>query len=314
MGLFDRFPWVNTHDLNLDWIIQKMKEWGADAAENVAKAETAAANAAAAAEPYAVRAETAATEAGEASTRAASRALDCLTYVADCKQYSESAKTSESNAGASATEASRIEAVVEGYAQDCNSANASAQLAASAAARSAEEAKTATKWPYDGVYQGYLYKRLGSVDPYTTTKMEFLTAPQENGVLYRVSGRIPKRGNFNDATTNDYHYEKILKMRGNAGANLISFGDSFTPAIPGLAIAEAEPIGMVLFLNSNNSFYKYLSLPLANLNESNQFSIDSEGFAIPDDDAADIQVSLQNEDLSPSEVTAYLYVRMKYTF
>ena len=70
MGLFDRFPWVNTHDLNLDWIIQKMKEWGSDAAVNVAKAEASATNAAAAAEnaataaePYALRAETAAGQA-----------------------------------------------------------------------------------------------------------------------------------------------------------------------------------------------------------------------------------------------------------
>ena len=293
MGLFDRFPWVNTHELNLDWIIQKMKEWGAGAAENVAKAETAAANAATAAEPYAVRAE-------EASTRATARAADCLQYAGECKVYSESAKTAQDGAGSSAKSAKRF--------------SSSAEQSATAAAQSAEEAKTATKWPYDGVYNGYLYKRLGSVDPYTTTKMEFLTAPQENGELYRVSGRIPKRGSFNDATSYDYHYEKIIKMTGTVSGNMISFGDSFTPSIPGLVIAEAEPLGMVLFRNSNNSFYKYLSLPLVNLNGSNQFSIDSEGFAIPDDDTADIQVSLQNEGLSPSEVTAYLYVRMKYTF
>lgn len=307
MGLFDRFPWVNTHDLNLDWIIQKMKEWGAASAENVAKAETAAANAAAAAanaattaEPYALRAETAATEAGNASARATARAADCLEYVGECKVYSESAKTSETNAG--------------GYAQDCNSASASAQASATAAAQSAEEAKTATKWPYDGVYNGYLYKRLNTVDPYTTTKMEFLTAPQENGELYRVSGRIPKRGSFNDATTKDYHYEKILKMTGNAGGTLITFSGDFIPQITGLTIAEAEPLGMVLFLKSNNSFYKYASLPLISINESNQFTVDSRGFEIPDDYVANMQVSLQNEGLSPSEVTAYLYVRMKYTF
>ena len=275
MGLFDRFPWVNTHDLNLDWIIQKMKEWGADTDGKVAKAETAATNA-----------ETAAT----------------------------SAKSSETNAAASESEASRIEAVVEGYAQDCNSANASAQLAASAAAQSAEEAKTATKWPYDGVYNGYLYKRLGSVDHYTTTNMEFLTAPQENEVLYRVSGRIPKRGSFNDTTTYDYHYEKILKMTGNVSGNRISFDDGFSPSIVGLAIAEAEAVGLVLFNNSDHSFYKYSSLPLANTNGSDQFSIYSTGFEIPDDQVCNIQFSVENEDLPASQVTAYLYVRMKYTF
>ena len=282
MGLFDRFPWVNTHELNLDWIIQKMKEWGSATDGQVAKAETAATNA-----------ETAATNAETAAT---------------------SAKSSETNAAASESKASRIEAVVEGYVQDCNSANASAQLAASAAAQSAEEAKTATKWPYDGVYQGYLYKQLDTVDQYTTTKMEFLTAPQENGVLYRVSGRIPKRGSFNDATAKDYHYEKILKMTGNVVGNRIDFSDSFSPSIAVLAIAEAEPVGLVLFNTSTRSFYKYSSLPLANTNGSGQFSIYSTGFEIPDDQACTIQFSVENEELPASQVTAYLYVRMKYTF
>lgn len=307
MGLFDRFPWVNTHELNLDWIIQKMKEWGADAAKNVAKAETAAANAATAAENAATAAEPYAVRAEEASTRAASRALDCLTYVANCKEYSESAETAKTGANSSAKTALASASRAE------NSAS-NAEASATAAAQSAEEAKTATKWPYDGVYNGYLYKRLDTVDPYTTTKMEFLTAPQENGVLYRVSGRIPKRASFNDATDRDYHYEKILKMAGSVSGNRISFNDGFSPSIPGLAIAEAEAVGLVLFNTSNHSFYRYSSLPFANTNASDQFSIYSTGFEIPDDQVSNIQFSLENEDLPASQVTAYLYVRMKYTF
>lgn len=288
MGLFDRFPWVNTHELNLDWIIQKMKEWGADAAANVAKAETAATNAATAAENAATTAEPYAVRAEEASTRA------------------ETAKTDATSAASRAV----------GMAKKAAASELSAEASAAAAAQSAEEAKTATKWPYDGVYNGYLYKRLDTVDPYTTTKMEFLTAPQENGVLYRVSGRIPKRASFNDATTADYHYEKILKMTGSASGNRISFNDGFSPSIPGLAIAEAEPVGLVLFKTSDQSFYKYSSLPLANTNGSDQFSIYSTGFEIPDDAVSNIQFSLENENelLSASQVTAYLYVRMKYTF
>lgn len=300
MGLFDRFPWVNTHDLNLDWIIQKMKEWGADAAANVAKAETAATNAATAAENAATTAEPYAVRAEEASTRAASRALDCLTYVADCKEYSESAQTANTSAASAAKKAKLSESRAE------NSATAAAQ--------SAEEAKTATKWPYDGVYNGYLYKRLDAVDQYTTTNMEFLTAPQENGVLYRVSGRIPKRASFNDATTYDYHYEKILKMAGNVVGNRIAFDNSFLPSIVGLVIAEAEAVGLVLFNKSNQSFYKYSSLPLANTNGSGQFGIYSTGFEIPDDAVSNIQFSIENEDIPDTQVTAYLYVRMKYTF
>lgn len=288
MGLFDRFPWVNTHELNLNWIIQKMKEWGKESAENVAAARTAAENAAtnaAKAEPYAIRAEKA-------------EANATISQIA--------AETAESKAGESARKAEKA------FKAASISADGAA-TSANAAAQSAEEAKTATKWPYDGVYNGYLYKRLDSVDQYTTTNMEFLTAPQENGVLYRVSGRIPKRASFNDATTKDYHYEKILKMTGSIASNSIYFSDSFIPSIPGLVIAEAETIGMVLFRTDNKSFYKYSSLPLVNRNSGGQFSIDSVGFSIPDDSVADITVSLQNEDVPLSNVTAYLYVRMKYT-
>lgn len=292
MGLFDRFPWVNTHDLNLDWIIQKMKEWGADAAANVAKAETAATNAATAAENAATTAEPYAVRAEEASARATARAADCLEYAGECKVYSESAATAQASA---------------------DSAAKSAKASETAAAQSAEEAKTATKWPYDGTYHGYLYRTIEPADPYTTTKMEFLTAPQENGVLFRVSGRIPKRGSFDDATIRNYHYEKILKMTGSVTNNSIYFSDSFAPSIQGLVIAEAETIGMVLFRTDNNSFYKYSSLPLVNRNSGGQFNIDSVGFSIPDDLVADIMVSLQNEGVPLSNVTAYLYVRMKYT-
>lgn len=300
MGLFDRFPWVNTHDLNLDWIIQKMKEWGADAAANVAKAETAATNAATAAanaattaEPYALRAEAAADRAETAKSSAETAQTNATSAAKKALSSAGKAQNSESNAGASATAAAQ---------------------SATAAAQSAEEAKTATKWPYDGVYNGYLYKRLDAVDQYTTTNMEFLTAPQENGVLYRVSGRIPKRASFNDATTKDYHYEKILKMIGSVSGNDINFSDSFAPSIPGLVIAEAETVGMVLFQTGNESFYKYTSLPLVNLDSNVRFTIDSDGLTIPDDMVANITCKLQNESISVSNVTAYLYVRMKYTF
>ena len=300
MGLFDRFPWVNTHDLNLDWIIQKMKEWGADAAVNVAKAEPAATNAATAAENAATAAENAATAAEPYALRAETAA-----------DRAETAKSSAETAQTSANAAAKKALASSGKASN---SELNAAASATAAAQSAEEAKTATKWPYDGVYQGYLYKQLDTVDQYTTTKMEFLTAPQENGVLYRVSGRIPKRGSFNDATAKDYHYEKILKMSGNVVGNRIAFADGFSPSIAGLAIAEAEAVGLVLFNTSDHSFYKYSSLPLANTNGSNQFSIYSTGFEIPEDQACNIQFSVENEDLPASQLTAYLYVRMKYTF
>lgn len=289
MGLFDRFPWVNTHELNLDWIIQKMKEWGKESAENVAAARTAAEKA----EPFAARAETAANNA--------------MTAERNAGESRTAAESSATKAGSSATKAEKA------FKAATLSADGAA-TSARAAAASAEEARNVTKWPYSGIYKGYLYKTLDSTDSYTNSNREFLNAPQDNGTLFRVSGNIPKRCSINDSTNYEYHYEKIIKMTGNAGASLITFGDGFNTSIPGLVIAEAEPIGLVLFLNSDNSFYKYSSLPLVSMNVSNQFIVDSKGFEIPDDNAANIQISLQNEGLSPSEVTAYLYVRIKYTF
>ena len=100
----------------------------------------------------------------------------------------------------------------------------------------------------------------------------------------------------------------------NAVSNGINFSDSFGPVIPGLAIAEAEAIGMVLFQTGNKSFYKYSTLPLVNVNSDGLFTVDSHGLTIPDDMVADITCKLQNESISVSNVTAYLYVRMKYTF
>lgn len=29
MGLFEQFPYTNFHDLNLDWVLEQIKEWGA---------------------------------------------------------------------------------------------------------------------------------------------------------------------------------------------------------------------------------------------------------------------------------------------
>ena len=35
MGLFEQFPYQNLHELNLDWLIQKIKEEGAHAVLSV---------------------------------------------------------------------------------------------------------------------------------------------------------------------------------------------------------------------------------------------------------------------------------------
>ena len=109
MGLFDRFPWVNTHELNLDWIIQKMKEWGKESSENVTAARTAAenaaANAASAVAPYADRAEAAAYESGIARDAAVTAMNRSETAATNAENFANSASNSAQNAENSASSA-----------------------------------------------------------------------------------------------------------------------------------------------------------------------------------------------------------------
>lgn len=210
MGLFDRFPWVNTHELNLNWIIQKMKEWGVESAENVAAARTAAENAATNAANAVVgvaeRAEAAATNAETAKTAAET----AKTAAETAKTEAVAAKTSaESNASKAVKAFKAASLSADGAAASANAASASAEEAAQAAAG----------YPYYNYDRGYAYKTIDTTDTRTGNSKEYMQSPNLTNEMFRVSGAVfPTIGPIVDNNVFTWHYEKIYKIDLTSGA------------------------------------------------------------------------------------------------
>lgn len=126
MPLFNQFPYSNLHELNLDWVIDKLKD--------VEKAQTAAEDVV----EYMNRAETAANNAEASATAAASDAGTAHADMQTASGYAMSANNSALNAGTRAANALT-------YANNAqNSANAAAASAADALtyANAASQSKT----------------------------------------------------------------------------------------------------------------------------------------------------------------------------
>ena len=174
MGLFDNFPWVNTHELNLNWIIQKMKEWGKESAENVSAAKTAAENAA-------TLAGNAATLAGNAATAA------------------ENAATSAGNAATSAGNAA-------------TSAGNAATSAENAATSAENAAQTAERFLSDFGYirnstTNDIYRTIDVIDPATNSNEEYLFNPDYVERVNRVTGHVKTK--VQSSSDKFYHYELV---------------------------------------------------------------------------------------------------------
>lgn len=147
MGIFDRFPYSSTHEMNLDFMLGKATEIAEEMqqvtagmaqvqaglsaiSEKTEQATQAAAQAAASAssiEGSVTAAEEAAEEAQMHNESAQTWANNALTYKADCQRAATEAAASSSSAAQAATAAAASEDTVAQYAQ---AANASAQSAA----------------------------------------------------------------------------------------------------------------------------------------------------------------------------------------
>ena len=161
MGLFDRFPWVNTHELNLDWIIQKMKEWGIQATENVQKATQAAQTAgqdALAAKNSAAVAQEAASMAKDAAEGAEARAQDSATNAANAETAATNAETAATNA----------ETAAENSSLNATAARNAAESALAAAAQS---------WPYIYSDNYGVYRLSPVIDQVTNTNKIYMMPP-----------------------------------------------------------------------------------------------------------------------------------------
>lgn len=244
MGLFDRFPWVNTHELNLDWIIQKMKEWGIQATENVQKATQAAQNAAASAET--------------AASDAANAVKD---KVALAQEYAREAQLAATSATASAGDCSNSASAAASSAASADESEQQAENAAVSANTSAQlAAQYSNSWPYRNLYKGFLYKTLAKADTRINDNREFLVAPNEQNKTFRVSGNVP--GFYlNNEPIEEWHYERMYKISGSpAGGFNFAFTDDLSGAVPQCAPVWVEPVG-IYFHKSVGEDNVFLSIP-----------------------------------------------------
>ena len=161
MGLFDRFPWVNTHELNLDWIIQKMKEWGIQATENVQKATQAAQNA------------------GRDAGDAANMALAAKNSAAIAQEAASMAKDAAEGAEARAQDSAHDAAAAAVSATNAETASENAQLNATAARNAAESALAAAaqSWPYIYSDNFGVYRLSTVIDPVTNNNKIYMMPP-----------------------------------------------------------------------------------------------------------------------------------------
>lgn len=147
MGIFDRFPYSSTHEMNLDYMLGKATEIAEDMqqvtagmeqvqagltaisekTEQATQAAAAAAQSASSIEGSVTAAEEAAEEAQMHNESAQTWANNAMTYKADCQRSATEAAASSVSAAQAATAAAASEDTVATYAQ---AANASAQSAA----------------------------------------------------------------------------------------------------------------------------------------------------------------------------------------
>lgn len=147
MGIFDRFPYSSTHEMNLDFMLGKATEIAEDMqtvatgmaqvqaglsaisekTEQATQAAAQAAQSASSIEGSVTAAEEAAEEAQMHNESAQTWANNAMTYKADCQRSATEAAASSASAAQAATEAAASEDTVATYAQ---AANASAQSAA----------------------------------------------------------------------------------------------------------------------------------------------------------------------------------------
>ena len=155
MGLFNLFPYPDTHQLNLDWILNSVKELSTYVKERVdaiQKALTDAQAAATAAENSATSAQDAATRAQDAATaqpaakQAQAAATAAKTSATSAQTFANNAQTSATSAQASAENAQMSVTQAQTFANNAHTSATSAQTSATIAQTSATSAQaSATK-------------------------------------------------------------------------------------------------------------------------------------------------------------------------
>ena len=219
MGLFNNFPYPDTHQLNLDWILNSMKELSTYVKERVdgiqkavtdaQAAATAAENSATSAQTFANNAQDAATaqpyvkQAQAAATAAKTSATSAQTFANNAQTSATSAQTSAENAQMSVTQAQTFANNAHTSATSAHTSATSAQTSATTAQTSAQSAQaSATKMAnlffdnagaHNSLYRG---KNLGTsvtaaqwtaIDKGSFTDMYIGDYWTISGVTYRIA-------------------------------------------------------------------------------------------------------------------------------
>ena len=180
------FPYSDLHSLNLDWILNKMKETAAQAAKAIADSANALAQvieaktAAQDAQTAAQNAQTAANNAQTAANNAADSAENAVAVAQAAKSAAQSAQTAAQNAQNTAETA-------QSAAQSAQTAAQNAQNTAETAQSAAETAQSAADTANTGV------SRLDKMFPVTPTNLETRTS-----YLFKVTNGLTPT-NFPDS-------------------------------------------------------------------------------------------------------------------
>lgn len=134
MSFFDKFPYTNFHELNLDWIISQIKT----VHDSMIKAVESAKNA----KQSEDNAKTSETNAKTSETNASKSASSASTSAGNASTSARSAKISEENASRSASSASASASSAGTSANNANTSASNAKISETNASASAEQART----------------------------------------------------------------------------------------------------------------------------------------------------------------------------
>ena len=134
MSFFDKFPYTNFHELNLDWIIAQIKTVSVNTMKAIESAKNAKIS-----EDNAKASET---DASKSASSASTSARNAKTSETNAKASADKAKTSETNAKASETDASKSASSASTSASNAKTSETNASKSASSASTSASNAST----------------------------------------------------------------------------------------------------------------------------------------------------------------------------
>ena len=182
------FPYSDLHSLNLDWILNKMKETAAQAAKAIAdsanalaqviEAKTAAQNAQTAAQ----NAQTAAQNAQTAANNAATSAENAVGMAQSAKTTAQNAQTAAQNAQTAAQNAQTAASNAQTTATNAQTAAETAQTAAETAQSAAETAQTNVE-----TLNGKFPIKTGDIKDKAVTEAKMLTVTSRIITEHRVA-------------------------------------------------------------------------------------------------------------------------------